>query len=80
MRGITMAKSDCSEGFDYTGNFQANSKYIDNSVREPDYVDEVVSEWHRWKGDPFKILHNINGPALVFADGEQRFYIDGFSK
>ncbi len=55
-----------------------NSKYIDNSVRPPDFENELYKEWYRWKGDPFQILHNINGPALIFADGERRFYIDGF--
>ena len=60
-----------------------------NHVRPPDYIGyrlegyppkqvELYREWYRYPNDPYKILHNVNGPAVIFADGEELWYEDGF--
>ena len=63
---------------DHSTNVQSGSSWIDNAVRPPDEITDGTKKWFRWKGDAFKILHNVNGPAIVFPDGEGRWYEEGF--
>ena len=57
---------------------QSTSTWTDDSPRPADFSCADYAEWYRWSGDPHKILHRRDGPALIFSDGEARWSQDGF--
>ena len=66
------------------------STRLDDRRREADYIcrikisyqpvrwRELYREWYRTPHDSYRILHNVNGPAVIFADGTELWYEDGY--